>query len=287
MSFTNIFSKNILSDLDQKLNSSNDVKISFDDILIDYINNKEIKWDANIPCGGEGSNKGFLGTLRSYLHYQNPKFWALFFISIAVLLLFPTIYKLYTQKYTNNNWDKNLGNNLIHKLAVSPEDLSLILINITFFGFVSIAIFYFVMSKDVSRIVDSNLQLYLASIKQNPEQKQKVIEAINKKIKDNQTAFDNYEKWKNKCNKMYINRTFVYIAVIILILLLFIVIQKTMFKHYSFQFDTTFILSAILIIFVFTTELYMVNFVFTKIIIVGEIEGIYNFLTKISQKLQN
>ncbi len=58
-----------------------------------------------------------------------------------------------------------------------------------------------------------------------------------------------------------------------------------MLPHYKFHFDSIFILIAILIVFVFTTELFMVNFVFTKITILGEIEILYSILNKMSQKM--
>ena len=141
------------------------------------------------------------------------------------------------------------------------------------------------MSKDISRIVENNLEVYLGFIKRDPVRKQKFLNALNKKIKDNQKAFDDYEIWKNKCNKKYLNRSYVYIAVVFAILVAFLVIQRIIFPYYKFQFNSIFILSAILIMFVFTTELYMVNFVFTKINIVGEIEIIYNVLNGMSKKM--
>ena len=108
---------------------------------------------------------------------------------------------------------------------------------------------------------------------------------MNKKIKDNKKTFDDYEAWKNKCNKKYLNRSYTYIAVIIVILIAFLFIKRIMFPRYKFHFDSIFILSAILIVFVFTTELFMVNFVFTKITILGEIEILYSILNKMSQKM--
>lgn len=171
----------------------------------------------------------------------------------------------------------------IFNIALTPEDLSLTLINIILFAIVSIGIFYFVMSKDIDIIVQRNLEVYLGFIKQDPVRKQKILDAINKKINDNQQAFNDYQAWKDTCNKKYLNRFFVYIGVVLTILILFLLVQKTMFSHYKFQFNYIFVLSILLIMFVFTTELYMVNFVFSKIYIVGEIEIIYNILNKISQ----
>ena len=261
---------------------------SLDDYLIDYLDSMELKWDPSTPCGKEKSS-GFLETLRNLLHYESPKFWALFFISIILLLLFPTFYKLSSRQYNHENWDQNPTGSWFKKsifnIALSPEDLSLTLINIILFAIVSISIFYFVMSKDVSRIAENNLEIYLGFIKKDPVRKQRFLDVVNKKIKENQKTFDAYEEWKNKCNKKYLNRSYMYIAVTLVVLITFLLIQRTMFSHYKFQFNYIFVLSAILIIFVFSTEVFMVNFVFTKINIVGEIEVIYNILNKMSQKL--
>jgi len=294
MNLADIISKPILDTLNSKLGKnpselSSEEILDLDTYLINYLNTIEIKWEPNTSCGSEGSTKGFLGTMRSLFHYENPKFWMLFFISITILLLFPTFYKLSSRQYTHENWDQNYNaswlKKYIFKVALSPEDLSLTLINIILFAIVSISIFYFVMSKDISRIVENNLEVYLGFIKRDPVRKQKFLNALNKKIKDNQKAFDDYEIWKNKCNKKYLNRSYVYIAVVFAILVAFLVIQRIIFPYYKFQFNSIFILSAILIMFVFTTELYMVNFVFTKINIVGEIEIIYNVLNGMSKKM--
>ena len=260
-----------------------------DNYLIDYLNSMEIKWDPSTPCGKEGSDEGVFKIMGTLFHYKSTKFWILFFSSIIILLLFPTLYKLSSRQYTHENWDQKQSGfwfkKSIFNIALSPEDLSLTLINIILFAIVSVGIFYFVLSKDVYRIVENNLELYLGFIKKDPVRKQKLLDAVNKKIKDNKKTFDDYEAWKNKCNKKYLNRSYTYIAVIIVILIAFLFIKRIMFPRYKFHFDSIFILSAILIVFVFTTELFMVNFVFTKITILGEIEILYSILNKMSQKM--
>jgi len=294
MNLANNVSKPILDTLNSKLGKNvselNQEEISdIDEYLINYLNNIEIKWDPSTPCGSEGSTEGFLGTMRSLFHYESLKFWILFFVSITILLLVPTFYKLSSREYTHENWDQKSSGDLFKKfifnIALSPEDVSLTLINIILFTIVSISIFYFVMSKDVYRIVENNLEVYLGFVKKDPVRKQKFLDAVNKKIKDNKKTFDEYEAWKNKCNKKYLKRSYVYTTLILVILFAFLGIQRFKFPHYKFQFNSIFILSAVLIMMVFTTELYMVNFVFTKINIVGEIEIIYNVLNKMSQKM--
>lgn len=255
-----------------------------EDVLLTWIEGTNFKWEDGQTCGVEGENggDGILNTLKTFLHYKNSKFWYLFFGVLYVLIIGPTLIKLLAG-YNNNDWDTSTR--FLAKLPLSPEDVSLTLINIILFVFVSLGLFYFVLSNDVTRILDNNLELYITIVKTNPELRERLLSTVKGVIDNNQVSFDNYQNWKDKCNKEYDFRPLFYAGVIGAILVVFLLYIKYA-TSYDFEFNWTYVFSIIMIIFVFTTELYMLFFVFTKIAIVGESELPHNLLFELASKLE-
>jgi len=168
----------------------------FEEILRDWLVNQNFVWDINQKCenddkfwqnpfSGKTWNGGMMGILNNLSHIKQYPFWFLFFGTILGLLILPTIQKIRKHsEITGDNWDSNgrdsdgnqtsqnmLKDSFLAKFALTPEDVGLTLINIMLFAVVSFGLFYFVLSKDVSRILETNLELYLGIIKKEEELK--------------------------------------------------------------------------------------------------------------------
>jgi len=255
----------------------------------DWMDSLTFKFDDQQLCEypRDKDAPGMINMLRTYFSHNNNEFWIIFGVSILLLLILPTMWKL--GKYNNTNWDQVTGSGLsafFSKLPLSPEDVSLTLVNIILFIGVSMGLFYFALSKDISRILEGNFELYLNIIKTDKELTNTIIKIIDETEKRNAVEFKKYDDWKNKCNGEFNRRPLIYGGIIFGILLLFLgyVFYRT---DYSFDWkNPSFWFSMLLIGFVFSTEIYMLFFVFTKVIVVGEIELPHKFLHKLSDELQ-
>lgn len=254
-----------------------------------WMDSLTFKFDDTQLCEYPRDKKapGMLNMLRTYFSHNNKEFWIIFGLSILILLILPTVWKL--RKYNNSDWDKVKGSGVSSffiKLPLSPEDVILTLINIILFIGVSIGLFYFALSKDISRILEGNFELYLNIIKTDKDLTNEIIKIIEETESRNAVEFKKYDDWKNKCNGEFNRRPLIYGGVIFVILLLFL---GYVFFRTNYKFDwgnPSFWFSILLIGAVFSTEIYMLFFVFTKVTVIGEIELPHKFLHKLSEELQ-
>jgi hypothetical protein len=204
----------------------------------------------------EVGKTGFMATLGKMFHYKSPYFYIIFILSLSLLWLpLPPWGGQYTINLSNN-------------------DRALTLINIILFATVTMCLFYFFLSKDIEKIAIGNVNFYTDFIKlSDPMMYNKVKSGVRKIRTYNKDEFDKHDKWKANCNQFYNKRVLGYIMVVVILLIMLIIFAKL--TGVPVKFNKPFILTIFLMVFVFSTELYMLLMVFTKIILIGEFEILY------------
>jgi hypothetical protein len=248
----------------------------------------ELCFNKDVPCNtikqgfGCDSKYGNLpppsGMFR-FFDINNNVFWFIFAVITIGMVFLPSLLRQIIPK-----------SSILQFWGMNTMELTLMIINVILFAIVSLLLFKFKLSKDIERVIDSNLQLYNRAIRIIPGFREEVLDSLNTIIENNQDTYNNYQEYKSRCNSGYLGNGVVYIGILAGLLILYLFIMSALNKFNmkeAFNKDTmkTFWISVFLITIVFSTELYMLFFVFTKISLVGEIDLHYKILKSIEYSL--
>jgi hypothetical protein len=177
--------------------------------------------------------------------------------------------------------------NLLNSTAMDANDIIIVFINIALFSILTIYLFEHFLSEDIEIIAEKNINLYLNIIKNDPTLKEIFKVAIDKIIYKNKEQTEKYENWKKSCNQKYIDRSWLFTYLLGGLVLLIFIMDRFFNNgkpHINIM-SPDFIKTLLFIFLVFSTEIFMLYFVFMKIYVIGEVDLTYKLLNSISKKL--
>ncbi len=246
----------------------------------DNINEFKLKWNS-IDCGRETfERKDILGRLESYLHHDNKKVWIILILFVFIFMFLP--YILVQKQYKTGIY---MIDKIVDSTAMDANDIIIVFINIVLFSLLTLFLFTEYLSKDIEIIASNNTNLYINIIKNDIILKNIVIEFIDKIIETHKDEYEKYKNWKNVCNNNYINRSFKFTYLLCGFILLIFFLDKYLGKSHIHLLSKDFLKSILFICIVFSTELFMLYFVFLKIHVIGEVDLNYKVLNSIIKKL--
>ena len=133
-----------------------------------------------------------------------------------------------------------------------------------------------------------SVDMFTGHLRSNETVKNTALSNIESFLNNNKSDIKKYKNWKRNCNNYILIRTSIYAAIIfvaIITLLIYANIIKS--GDNSIKFNKTFWLSVLLTVIVFSTEVYMLVFVFLRVKLIGELELPYKYLHQWAKYVSN